>query len=136
MSSRTFFPGLVSEVRAFGQFRDVIHTGLYSQLVTMEIPVGGDICDEVARARLPTIAGKDQNVKASDVVMVPAGTQHQCIDTSKTPPLELVTLYSPSEHDPQTVHKTKGDGDEEEELEKMKLQNGRSSRRITMGRRA
>jgi len=26
-----------------------------------------------------------------------------------------VTIYSPAEHDPQTVHKTKGEGDEEEE---------------------
>jgi hypothetical protein len=42
-----YFPGLTSEVRAFGQFRKVVHTGLYSQLVTMEIPVGGDIGNEV-----------------------------------------------------------------------------------------
>jgi len=48
-------------------------------------------------------------------VVVPAGTQHQFINTSKTQPLELVTIYSPAEHDPQTVHKTKEEGDEEEE---------------------
>lgn len=36
-----YFPKLASDVRAFGKFRKVIHTGLYSQLVTMEIPVGG-----------------------------------------------------------------------------------------------
>jgi mannose-6-phosphate isomerase-like protein (cupin superfamily) len=42
-----YFEGLTSKVRAFGQFRKVIHTGLYSQLVTMEIPVGGDIGNEV-----------------------------------------------------------------------------------------
>lgn len=65
-----YFPGLTSEVRAFGQFRKVIHTGLYSQLVTMEIPVGGDIGDEVhtvdqvliftSGEGKATIAGKDQ----------------------------------------------------------------------------
>lgn len=38
-----YFPGLTSEVRSFGVFRKVMHTGLYSQLVTMEIPPGGDI---------------------------------------------------------------------------------------------
>lgn len=43
-----YFPKLTSEKRAFGQFRKVIHTGLYSQLVTMEIPIGGDIGDEVS----------------------------------------------------------------------------------------
>ncbi|KAK3677097.1 hypothetical protein LTR78_003302 [Recurvomyces mirabilis] len=120
-----YFPGLTSEVRAFGQFRKVIHTGMYSQLVSMEIPVGGDIGDEVhtvdqvliftSGEGKATIAGKDQNVKATDVVVVPAGTQHQFINTSKTQPLELVTVYSPAEHDPQTVHKTKEEGDEEEE---------------------
>ncbi|CAK4033791.1 Hypothetical predicted protein [Lecanosticta acicola] len=120
-----YFPGLTSEVRAFGQFRKVLHTGLYSQLVSMEIPVGGDIGDEVhtvdqvllftSGEGKATVAGKDQNVKASDVVIVPAGTQHQFINTSKTQPLELVTIYSPAEHDPQTVHQTKEEGDEEEE---------------------
>lgn len=40
--------GLMSEVRGFGDFRRVLHTGLYSQLVAMEIPVGGDIGDEVS----------------------------------------------------------------------------------------
>ena len=54
-------------------------------------------------------------VKASDVVVVPAGTQHQFINTSKTQPLELVTVYSPAEHDPQTVHQTKEEGDEVED---------------------
>lgn len=48
-------------------------------------------------------------------MIVPAGTQHQFINTSKTEPLEVVTIYSPAEHDPQTVHKTKEEGDEEEE---------------------
>ena len=54
-------------------------------------------------------------VKKSDVVVVPAGTEHQFINTSKSEPLEVVTIYSPAEHDPQTVHKTKEEGDEEED---------------------
>jgi mannose-6-phosphate isomerase-like protein (cupin superfamily) len=65
-----YFPQLTSEVRAFGQFRKVLHTGLFSQLVSMEIPVGGDIGDEVhtvdqvliftSGEGRATIAGKDQ----------------------------------------------------------------------------
>ncbi|KAI9681935.1 MAG: hypothetical protein M1822_007013 [Bathelium mastoideum] len=118
------FPELTSRVRSFGEFRKVLHTGLYSQLVVMEIPPGGDIGDEVhtvdqiliftsgtARA---TVAGKDQDVKASDVVVVPAGTQHQFVNTGDKP-LEVVTVYSPAEHDPRTVHKTKDEGDKEED---------------------
>lgn len=54
-------------------------------------------------------------MKQSDVIVVPAGTEHQFINTSNSEPLEVVTIYSPAEHDPQTVHKTKEEGDEEEE---------------------
>ena len=42
-----YFPKLTSEVRSFKKFRKVLHTGLYSQLVAMEIPPGGDIGNEV-----------------------------------------------------------------------------------------
>jgi hypothetical protein len=65
-----YFSKLTSEVRAFGQFRKVLHTGLFSQLVSMEIPVGGDIGDEVhtvdqvliftSGEGRATVAGKDQ----------------------------------------------------------------------------
>ena len=64
-----------------------------------------------------TIAGKDRDVAASDVVIVPAGTQHQFVNTGDKP-LELITIYSPAEHNPQTVHKTKEEGDKEEEAGK------------------
>ena len=46
---------------------------------------------------LATIAGKEQEVNAGDVVVVPAGTQHQFV-TKGDEPLELVTVYSPAEH--------------------------------------
>jgi putative ABC transport system ATP-binding protein len=42
-----YFKGLTSAKRAFGDFRTVLHTGLFSQIVAMEVPVGGDIGDEV-----------------------------------------------------------------------------------------
>lgn len=78
---------LATNVRASGNFRNVLHTGLYSQLVAMEVPVGGDIGEEVhtvdqillftsgqGRAE---VGGKNQDVKANDCVVVPAGTRHQ-----------------------------------------------------------
>lgn len=61
-----------------------------------------------------TIAGKDQDVKAGDLIIVPAGTQHQFVNTGPTP-LILYTVYSPAEHKPTTVHKTKEEGDQEED---------------------
>ena len=38
-----YFKGLATSKRAFGDFRRVLHTGLYSQLVVMEVPVNGEI---------------------------------------------------------------------------------------------
>jgi putative ABC transport system ATP-binding protein len=51
------------------------------------------------------------------VVIVPAGTQHQFVNIGDKP-LELITVYSPAEHKPDTVHKTKEEGDELEEAGK------------------
>lgn len=61
----------------------------------MTIPVGGDIGDEVhtvdqaltftSGEGKATINGKDQVVKAGDLMVVPAGTQHQFVNTGPTP---------------------------------------------------
>lgn len=45
-----YLPGILSPNRSFGVFRKVIHTGLYSQFVAMEIPVNGEIGDEVCES--------------------------------------------------------------------------------------
>jgi mannose-6-phosphate isomerase-like protein (cupin superfamily) len=42
-------------------------------------------------------------------VVVPAGTWHNVINTSKTRVLKLYTLYSPPNHPDGTIHKTKAD---------------------------
>lgn len=90
----------------------------------MTIPVGGDIGDEVhtvdqaltftSGIGKATINGKDQDVKAGDLMVVPAGTQHQFVNTGPNP-LILYTIYSPAEHNSTTVHHTKEQGDKEEE---------------------
>jgi putative ABC transport system ATP-binding protein len=41
------FKGLMSEKRAFRDFRTVLHTGLYSQIVAIEVPVSGEIRDKL-----------------------------------------------------------------------------------------
>ncbi|KAK2755691.1 hypothetical protein FQN54_005840 [Arachnomyces sp. PD_36] len=119
-----YFPGLMSSKREFGLFRRVLHTGLYSQLVAMEVPVDGEIGDEIHTVDQVLIfthgtgraivAGKEQDISAGDLVIVPAGTQHQFLNTGKVP-LELLTVYSPAEHKATTVHQTKEEGDAEEE---------------------
>ncbi|KAL8934326.1 MAG: hypothetical protein Q9216_005964 [Gyalolechia sp. 2 TL-2023] len=120
-----YFPNMTGAMPSeSAEFRRVLWTGLYSQVVLMTVPVGGDIGDEVhtvdqaltftSGVGKATINGKDQDVKAGDLMVVPAGTQHQFVNTGPTP-LILYTIYSPAEHDPKTVHQTKEEGDEEEE---------------------
>ena len=44
-----YFPAMTSALPSkSGEFRRVMWTGLYSQVVLMTVPVGGDIGDEVA----------------------------------------------------------------------------------------
>ncbi|PSS06785.1 hypothetical protein M430DRAFT_111126 [Amorphotheca resinae ATCC 22711] len=120
-----YFPNMTSSLpESSGEFRKVLWTGLYSQVVMMTIPVGGDIGDEVhtvdqaltftSGIGRATVNGKDQDIKAGDMVVVPAGTQHQFINTGPTP-LILYTIYSPAEHAPTTVHHNKKQADKEDE---------------------
>ena len=44
-----YFPQMTTSLPSeSGEFRRVLFTGLYSQLVLMTVPVGGDIGDEVS----------------------------------------------------------------------------------------
>ncbi|PYH95058.1 AraC-like ligand binding domain protein [Aspergillus ellipticus CBS 707.79] len=123
-SEMVYLPDVMSPNRSFGVFRKVLHTGLYSQFVAMEIPVNGEIGDEIHTVDQVLIfthgtgkaivAGKEQQVKQNDVVIVPAGTQHQFLNVGSTP-LEVVTIYSSAEHDPRTVNDTKAQGDAQED---------------------
>lgn len=63
---------------------------------------------------LAQVGGREQSIKAGDMVVVPAGTQHQFLNKGPTE-LILYTVYAPAEHKPTTVHKTKEEGDREEE---------------------
>lgn len=46
-----------------------------------------------------------------DAVVVPAGTYHNVVNTSDAKPLKLYTVYSPPNHAPGTVHKTKAEAE-------------------------
>lgn len=99
-------------------FRKVIFTGQHTQLVLMSLNPGEDIGLEVH----PTtdqffrvdkgegkviIMGKSYPIKDGSAIVIPAGTKHNIVNTSKTNPLKLYTLYSPPHHKDKVVHKTK-----------------------------
>jgi mannose-6-phosphate isomerase-like protein (cupin superfamily) len=43
--------------------------------------------------------------------VVPAGTYHNVVNTSKTAMLKLYTIYSPPNHPDRTIHKTKAEAE-------------------------
>lgn len=104
-------------------FRRVLYTGNYLQLVLMSLKPGEEIGAEVHDDRdqfFRVEAGEgeiliDDNrtkVKADDAMIVPAGARHNVMNTGKEL-LQLYTLYGPPEHKDKTVHATKADVTEE-----------------------
>jgi mannose-6-phosphate isomerase-like protein (cupin superfamily) len=102
-------------------FRRVLWTGAHTQLVVMTIPPGGEIGLEthdendqilsfisgIARAE---VGGESREVTPGDIVIVPAGTEHNFINAGPNP-LVLYTVYGPADHAPDTVHATREEGE-------------------------
>jgi mannose-6-phosphate isomerase-like protein (cupin superfamily) len=99
-------------------FRKVLYTSNFSQLVLMSLKPGEEIGEEVHDDvdqffRFEEGEGKviiDDNeyaVKDGSAVVVPNGSKHNVINTSKTAALKLYTIYSPPEHRDGVVHKTR-----------------------------
>jgi len=107
-------------------FRRVLYTGHYSQLVLMSLRPKEDIGMEVhtdvdqffriekgvGRAVLD---GMKHTIRGGAAVVVPAGTKHNIINRSAKHPLRLYTIYSPPEHMDKVVRKTKAEAVAKEE---------------------
>jgi mannose-6-phosphate isomerase-like protein (cupin superfamily) len=110
-------------------FRQVLFTGKHAQLVVMSLKPGEEIGNEVHKKvdqffRIEqgeaafVFRGKEKHlVKDGDAVIVPAGTYHNVINTSKTAKLKLYTIYSPPNHPDKTIHKTKAAAEKAEAAE-------------------
>lgn len=99
-------------------FRKVLFTGEFSQLVVMSLKPGEDIGKEVhpnvdqffrieeGEAKV-VIDGEEKEAREDFAIIVPAGSEHNLINTSKDKDLKLYTIYSPANHPEGTVHKTR-----------------------------
>lgn len=106
-------------------FRQVLYTGAHSQLVLMSLKAGEEIGNEVHPEvdqffRFEKGSGKavlneteEIELNAEDVLIVPAGTWHNIINTGSED-LKLYTIYSPANHPDGTIHATKADADRAE----------------------
>ena len=104
-------------------FRKVLYTGKYAQLVVMCLEPGEEIGNEVhdtvdqffrieeGKAKFVFSGNEVHLVKMGDAVIVPAGTFHNVLNASKKERLRLYTIYSPPNHPDGTVHKTKAEAE-------------------------
>lgn len=107
-------------------FRKVLYTSKHLQLVTMSIPPLGEIGMEthpdndqflriesgIGRA---VIDGAEQTFYAGFCVIVPAGSEHNIINTSDSDELKIYTVYGPPHHRRDVVHITKEDAGRDSE---------------------
>jgi len=106
-------------------YRKVLFTGQYSQLVLMSLlpkeEIGMEVHQNVDQffrfesgQGLAVLNGEETIFKANDVIVVPAGTNHNIINTSETEPLKLYTIYSPANHPDGVVFATKAEAESAE----------------------
>lgn len=103
-------------------YRRVLYTSKFSQLVLMSIEPGDEIgeethhLDQFIRIENGTaqaiLDGEVHELQSDFAVVVPAGVKHNIVNTGDTA-LKLYTVYSPPEHKDGLVEKTKADEIEE-----------------------
>ena len=99
-------------------FRQVIYTAKYSQLVLMALKPKEEIGAEVHKldqffrveegSGEAVLDGVRTPIRSGFAVVVPAGTNHNIINTGSVP-MKLYTLYSPPNHRDGVVHHTRAD---------------------------
>ncbi len=121
-----FAANLEEETRKNTDFRRVLYTGKYSQLVLMCLKpkedIGMETHDDVDQffrfeegEGVVVIDETKHTVKDGSGVIVPSGAKHNVTNTSATKNLKLYTIYSPPEHQDKVIRKTKQEAVDKEE---------------------
>ena len=103
-------------------FRKVLYTSKHGQVVVMSLQPNEEIGMEVHEIsdqffRIDSgegkviIDGKISKISDGYAVVVPAGSEHNVINTSDKKPLKLYTIYMPPHHKDGVIHKTKADAE-------------------------
>lgn len=101
-------------------FRKVLFTAPHSQLVVMNLQPNEEIGMEVHPEndqfiRIEKGEGKsvlneeESTLESGSAVVIPAGTNHNIINSSATDEMKIYTIYSPAHHPDGTIHQTKAD---------------------------
>jgi mannose-6-phosphate isomerase-like protein (cupin superfamily) len=107
-------------------FRKVLYTGHYLQLVLMSLKPGEDIGGEVhenndqffrfeSGTGKCTIDSTEYGITEGDIIVVPAGATHNIINTGVKLPLKMYTLYGPPNHMDGIIRGTKKEAEDDPE---------------------
>lgn len=116
--------GFVQDIESLAvkndKFRQVLYTGKKSQLVLMSLKPQEDIGAEIHQVDQffrveegsgeAVLNGARTPIQAGFAVLVPAGVNHNIINTGSVP-LKLYTLYAPPNHRDGVVHETRADAE-------------------------
>ncbi len=113
-----YFTNIEKDTLENGNFRKVLYTGKHSQLVLMSLKPKEEIGmethtdnDQFFRFEKGqgkcVIDGNEYALSDGAVIIVPAGAEHNIINTSDTDDLKLYTIYSPAHHKDGIVRATK-----------------------------
>ena len=117
-----FSANIEKETLENGNFRKVLYTGKHSQLVLMSLlpkeEIGMEVHpdnDQFFRFEKGQgkclIDGNEYELADGSAIVVPAGAQHNIINTSGTDDLKLYTIYSPAHLKDGIVRATKAEAE-------------------------
>ena len=120
--------GFVQDIESLAisnkQFRKVLYTAQHCQLVVMALNPKEEIGMEVHKldqffrveegSGEAVLDGARTAIRTGFAVIVPAGTNHNIINTGSVP-LKLYTLYAPPNHRDGGVHSTRADAEADQE---------------------
>jgi len=103
-------------------FRKVLYTSKHLQLVLMSLKPGEDIGEEThpnidqffrfeSGKGKCIINGNEYKVENGDVIVIPAGSKHNVINTDAIKELKMYTIYGPPNHKDGIINATKKDSE-------------------------
>lgn len=121
-----FIENIENLTKENSNFRKVLYTSKHSQLVLMSLKPMEEIGMEVheendqffrvdAGKGKVVLDGVETEISDGFAIVIPAGAQHNVVNTSETEDMKLYTIYSPAHHRDGIIHMTKEQAEADDE---------------------